>query len=140
MNWIFWLVLVLFLALIELSTVNLITSWFVASGLASLLLSFFTDNNLITFSVFVLLGVLLLLISKPLVKKLKTKAGFRTNLDRIIGMDALVTEDITKNVIGEVKVDGKRWSATSIDECHKGDIVKVKKIEGVKLIVKKESD
>ena len=136
MNWIFWLVLVLFLALIELSTVNLITIWFVASGLASLLLSFFTDNNLITFSVFVLLGVLLLLISKPLVKKLKTKAGFRTNL----GMDALVTEDITKNVIGEVKVDGKRWSATSIDECHKGDIVKVKKIEGVKLIVKKESD
>lgn len=48
------------------------------------------------------------------------------------------TEDITKNN-GE-GVDGKRWSAISKNKCLKGDTVKVLRIDGVKLIVKKEED
>ena len=63
-----------------------------------------------------------------------------TNLDRVIGMDAVVTEDILKHEVGEVKVDGKKWSAISKEEFKKGDIVSVKKIEGVKLIVTKKED
>ena len=61
-------------------------------------------------------------------------------MDRIIGEEAIVTEDITKNNAGEVKVDGKRWSAISKNKCLKGDTVKVLRIDGVKLIVKKEED
>ena len=88
----------------------------------------------------ILLGIFLLVISRPIVNKLRSKDNEKTNLDRIIGETAIVTEDIKKNVVGEVKVDGKRWSAVSKENCLKGDTVKVLKIDGVKLIVEKESE
>ena len=59
----------------------------------------------------------------------------KTNFDRIIGMEAIVTEEISKNKIGEVKVDGKRWSAYSDKKIKVGSTVRVLSIEGVKLKV-----
>lgn len=140
MNWIFWLVLVIVLSFVEIATVSLVSIWFVASGIVAMILSFFIEDTAIITTIFILLGIFLLVISRPIVNKLRSKDNEKTNLDRIIGETAIVTEDIKKNVIGEVKVDGKRWSAVSKEKCLKGDTVKVLKIDGVKLIVEKESE
>ena len=140
MNWIFWLILVIVLSFVEIATVNLVSIWFVASGIVAMILSFFIEDTAIITTIFILLGILLLVISRPIVNKLRSKDNEKTNLDRIIGETAIVTEDIKKNVVGEVKVDGKRWSAVSKEKCLKGDTVKVLKIDGVKLIVEKESE
>ncbi|MBS5862419.1 MAG: NfeD family protein [Firmicutes bacterium] len=140
MNWIFWLVLVIVLSFVEIATVSLVSIWFVASGIVAMILSFFIEDTAIITTIFILLGIFLLVISRPIVNKLRSKDNEKTNLDRIIGETAIVTEDIKKNVVGEVKVDGKRWSAVSKEKCLKGDTVKVLKIDGVKLIVEKESE
>ena len=140
MNWIFWLILVIVLSFIEIVTVNLVSIWFVASGIVAMILSFFIEDMAIVSTIFAILGIILLIITRPIVNKLRSKDNVKTNLDRIIGEDAVVTEDILKNEIGEVKVDGKRWSAISKNKCLKGDIVKILKIDGVKLIVEKESE
>lgn len=140
MNWIFWLVLVIVLSFVEIATVSLVSIWFVASGIVAIILSFFIEDTAIITTIFILLGIFLLVISRPIVNKLRSKDNEKTNLDRIIGETAIVTEDIKKNVVGEVKVDGKRWSAVSKEKCLKGDTVKVLKIDGVKLIVEKESE
>ena len=140
MNWIFWLVLVIVLSFVEIATVSLVSIWFVASGIVAMILSFFIEDTAIITTIFILLGIFLLVISRPIVNKLRSKDNEKTNLDRIIGESAIVTEDIKKNVVGEVKVDGKRWSAVSKENCLKGDTVKVLKIDGVKLIVEKESE
>lgn len=140
MNWIFWLVLVIVLSFVEIATVSLVSIWFVASGIVAMILSFFIEDTAIITTIFILLGIFLLVISRPIVNKLRSKDNEKTNLDRIIGETAIVTEDIKKNVVGEVKVDGKRWSAVSKKKCLKGDTVKVLKIDGVKLIVEKESE
>lgn len=140
MNWIFWLVLVIVLSFVEIATVSLVSIWFVASGIIAMILSFFIEDTAIITTIFILLGIFLLVISRPIVNKLRSKDNEKTNLDRIIGETAIVTEDIKKNVVGEVKVDGKRWSAVSKEKCLKGDTVKVLKIDGVKLIVEKESE
>ena len=47
-------------------------------------------------------------------------------------------EDIDDLVIGEVLVDGKKWSAISNEPIKKGEKVKILKIEGVKLQVKRQ--
>ena len=134
MVWI-WLGIVIFLIFIEVITVGLTTVWFVISGFVSLILSLFIDSVEIQFSVFVLLGVLLLITTRPyLVKKLHVKES-KTNLDRVIGMTGVVTEEIKKNNPGEVKVDGKKWMAISHKDIAKGKNVKINKIDGVKLIV-----
>ncbi len=140
MNWIFWLVLVIVLSFIEIATVSLVSIWFVASGIVAMILSFFIEDTAIITTVFILLGIFLLVLSRPIVNKLRSKDNEKTNLDRIIGDSAIVTEDIKKNEVGEVKVDGKRWSAISKEKCLKGDRVKILKIDGVKLIVEKESE
>ena len=140
MNWIFWLVLVIVLSFVEIATVSLVSIWFVASGIVAMILSFFIEDTAIITTIFILLGIFLLVISRPIVNKLRSKDNEKTNLDLIIGETAIVTEDIKKNVVGEVKVDGKRWSAVSKEKCLKGDTVKVLKIDGVKLIVEKESE
>lgn len=139
MAWI-WLGVVIALALIECMTVDLVTIWFVASGLVTLGLSFFIDNYFIQFLVFVVLGIILLVTTrKYLVKLIDTKKE-KTNLDRVVGMTAIVTEEIKKNNPGEVKVDGKKWTAIANKKIKVDSTVKVLEIDGVKLKVEEVND
>lgn len=138
--WIFWLILIFVLIVAEVSTVNLVTIWFIASGIVSLILSFFVDNFLVQFAVFVILGIILLITTRPILVKMTKVKNESTNLDRVIGMTAIVTETINKNEIGEVKVDGKRWSAISKKKIEVGEEVVVDDIDGVKLIVRKKEE
>ena len=130
----FWLAIVIILGIIEVATVGLVSIWFVISGIVSLILSFFVDSFAIQFGVFVLLGLILMLTTRKTLSKYFSKTE-KTNLDRVIGMQGIVTEDIEKNGIGEVKVDGKKWSAVADEEIKVDSIVKILKIDGVKLKV-----
>ncbi len=134
MVWI-WLGIVIALALIEIMTTNLVTVWYIASGIVSLILSLFIDQFFIQFLIFVVLGTILLLTTREYLVKLLGSKSQKTNLDRIIGMNAIVTEEIKKNKPGEVKVDGKRWTAISDKKIEIDRVVKVLEIDGVKLKV-----
>ncbi len=138
----FWLVLFVILALFELATVNLVSIWFAIGAIIATFVSLVTDNIMIHLAVFTITSILLLLLTKPFVKKIKRKDVVPTNLDRVIGKVGVVTEKIEKDGIGEVKVLGKRWSAYSDKEIKENCKVKVLSINGVKLKVEefKESD
>jgi membrane protein implicated in regulation of membrane protease activity len=132
----FWLMIIVLLTVIEATTANLVVIWFLVSALFSLILSIFIDNFYLEFTVFVLLGTFLLITTKTLLeKRLKIKSA-RTNLDRVVGMRGLVTEEITPTT-GEVKVDGKRWTAFAKNKIKKDEFVTIIKIDGVKLEVER---
>ena len=133
----FWVIMILLLAVIEVITINLVTIWFVASALIALIVSFFVDNFTVQFSIFVILGIIFLITTKKTLDRLVKVKQSKTNLDRIVGMDGVVVEDISKNKIGAVKVDGKVWSATSNKKISAGSIVKVLEINSTKLKVEK---
>lgn len=133
-----WLGVVILLTLVECMTIGLTTIWFVVSALVALIVSLTNDNFVLQFGIFVILGIFLLITTRPiLLKFLKPKKEEKTNFDRIIGMEGIVTEEISRNVIGEVKVDGKKWSASSNKKIPKDSIVKILGIDGVKLKVEK---
>ena len=138
----FWLVLFVVLALFELVTVNLVSIWFSLGALITTFVSLVTDNLMIHLAVFTISSILLLLLTKPFVKKVKKRESIPTNLDRVIGKVGVVTETIEKDGIGEVKVLGKKWSAYSDKGVKENSKVKVLSINGVKLKVEeiKESD
>lgn len=136
-QWVVWLIIVILLALIEITTINLTTIWFVASGILALIISLFVDNYLLQFGTFVVAGVILLITTKPFLTKFIKQHKIHTNIDRIIGMTGVVTEKISKNENGEVKVDGKRWTAFADKTIQQGDLVKVLEIKGVKIKVEK---
>lgn len=135
--WILWLVVIVLLVMLEAATINLVCVWFIASGLVSLLLSFFIDSFYIEFAVFVLLGLVLMVLTRPILVKKFARKNVKTNSDRVLGMEGVVTEEITKLKIGEVKVDGKRWSAISDSKIEVGTTIIVESIDGVKLVVRK---
>ena len=137
--WVFWLIVIFILTFIEVSTVNLVSIWFIASALISLIVSLFVDNLYLGIAIFTIVGVLLLLTTKKMLEKmLKGKKGTKTNLDRIIGEIGIVTENIAKDSVGEVKVDGKRWSAIADEDISVNTKVIIEDIKGVKLKVRKE--
>ena len=133
----FWLAVVILLSIIEAATVDIVTIWFIISGVATIVLSLFVDNFIIQMALFTLLGIILLITTRPLLKKTLKSKDVKTNFDRIIGMEGIVTEKITKNSIGEVKVDGKKWSAISDETLNEDTGVTILEIDGVKLKVKK---
>lgn len=140
MDWIFWLVLSLILAIIEIATVNLLTIWFVISGIVAMFLSFFIDDVAVVSTIFAVLGIILLFTTRPVLKRILPTQRARTNIDRVIGMHGMVTEEIKKNNVGEVKVDGKTWSAISNKKIAVGEDVIIDAIDGVKLVVRKEDE
>lgn len=136
--WIGWLIIMLVLSFVEVITINLVTIWFVASAGIALLVSLFTESIYIQFIVFGVTGLAIMVLTRPILKKLLVKDKEKTNLDRVVGMTGVCTEEISsKNDVGEVKVDGKRWSAISSSKILKGEVITVIEINGVKLKVKK---
>ena len=131
-----WLAIAVVLAIIEMSTVNLVSIWFIISSILAMIISLFTDNIVIQVAIFVLGGTLLLILTKDAIKKIlpvKTK----TNIDRIIGMKGIVTEKITKKTLGEVKVDGKRWTAIADETINTDETVEILEINSTKLKAKR---
>lgn len=131
-----WLIIAIFLAILEMITVNLVSIWFVISSLAAMIASLFTDNIYIEFAVFVLLGVILMILTRKFMKRIVPNKE-KTNIDRIIGMTGIVTEKITKKTPGEVKVDGKYWTATSNESIPVDSEVQILEINSTKLTVKR---
>lgn len=131
-----WLSIVVALAILEIATVNLVSIWFVVSGVLAMITSLFTDNIIIQASIFIIFGIIFMLLTKKIVKKIIPNKE-KTNLDRIIGMTGIVISKITKNKPGEVKVDGKVWAATSNMTINENEPVKILEINSTKLKVEK---
>lgn len=135
-----WFITFLILLFIEIITVNLVSIWFAIGALAAFASTFFTDVIPMQLLIFIVISVISLIITKPVVKKLRVRKVQATNFDRVLEMDGIVTDLIVPNEIGEVKVDGKRWSAISSEKIEVGSLVEIMKIDGVKLIVKKKEN
>lgn len=131
----FWFVFFLGLLLIEISTINLVSIWFAIGSLVSFIVALFVDSLYIQVFVFILTSIVMLLITKPFIKKVRKRKVQPTNLDRIVGNIGIVTLDIAPHEKGEIKVDGKRWTAVSDKKLLVGTKVKVLKIDSVKAIV-----
>lgn len=137
-----WLGLAVFLAVLEVATAQLVSVWFVAGALVSLVCAatFFSDNILLQVIVFIVVSAIALIITRPLMKKLKKFDKTHTNSDRYLGKVGVVTQDIDNvRATGMVEIDGSKWTArSSSDEViASGEKVIVDEIKGVKLMVSK---
>ncbi len=133
-----WIAAIVLLAILEGATAQLVCIWFVIGGIAALITSIFTDVIWIQLTVFVLVSILSLLLTRPLVRKAMTFKKVDTNAGRVVGQKAIVIETIENDEgKGQVNVSGSVWTARSMDQTviPKGASVLVDAIEGVKLIV-----
>ena len=135
-----WLVAIVVFAVVEAVTAGLVSIWFVAGSLAALIAAIAGASELVQVILFVAVAAIALAATRPLVKKYARGKAVPTNLDRVIGETGKVTEDINnENATGAVYVDGKTWTARSVDGIviPVGEQVEVSSMEGVKLLVQK---
>ena len=82
---------------------------------------------------------LLLFFTRPVAVKYFNKDRVRTNVESLIGQQAIVISEINNlQGIGQVTVNGQEWSARSTDEeaaIPVGCVVIIERVSGVKLIV-----
>ena len=137
----FWVVLFVVLLVAELiSAAALISIWFCVGALAAFATAAAKASVTVQVVVFLVISIALLVLTKPFVKKVLKQKNEPTNLDRVVGTEAIVTEDIDNlQQIGAVKMDGKVWTARSAEETPipSGTVVRVVRIEGVKVFVRK---
>lgn len=139
MTWI-WLGGIVLFGVVEAISAGLVSIWFVAGAVAALIATLLHASTGVQFAVFLVVSGVALAATRPLVKKLNAKKTIPTNLDRVIGTEGKVTETIdNSNSSGAVYVDGKTWTARSIDDSviPVGSLVTISKMEGVKLFVEK---
>lgn len=134
-----WLIVIVATLVIEAMTAGLTTIWFSAGALAALTASYLGISFPLQIIIFIVISITALIFTRPLVKNKIHKNKVKTNADMVIGKQAIVVETICPiEGKGQVKVDGKIWSAKSenSENIPKDELVTIEKIEGVHLIVK----
>lgn len=136
---VFWLIAAVIFAVIEGLTLGLTTIWFTGGALVALVVSFLGADLGVQIVVFLIVSAVLLVFTRKLfVKKLRTGTE-KTNVEALIGKEAMVISAIKPFVPGVIKLAGQDWSAVCTDEeetVTEGCLVKVVRIEGVKAVVR----
>ena len=135
----FWTVLTVLLATVEALTVQLVCIWLACGSLIAMICAALNLNITVQIVAFIIASTLLLICTRPLVKRLMKNSTEKTNVDAIIGKTAVVTDDIDNlKENGTVKLGGVIWTARSADNTviNKDSVVTIEKVEGVKVYVR----
>ena len=134
-----WLAVFVLLIVIELATMGLTTIWFAGGAVAGFIASMLGANVVIQAVVFLVVSIVLLIFTRPFAVRYINSNKTKTNIDGLIGQEALVLEEINNiRETGCARLEGKEWTARSVDDTviPADTVVIVERIEGVKLIVK----
>ena len=138
MDTIIWLALVVVFLIAEAATVVMVSLWFAAGALAALAASLLGASVPIQIALFLVVSAALLFCLRGAVRKHFTPRLVRTNIDAVVDSRGYVTADIDNvSATGSIKLGAMEWTArsTSGAALPKGTLVKVDKIEGVKVFV-----
>lgn len=134
-----WFGVFILAATIEAMTMDLSSIWFSAGAFISMLISIFLPDLIwLQVIVFIVGSIVLLLSLRPIFKKYMTRNEIRTNASSLIGKEAICIKSILDNQWGEVKIEGKIWTAISNENIYENERVIVLAITGVKLQVRKK--
>ena len=139
---VFWLLLTVVLAVIELSTMGLITIWFAIGAAVTIIVSLLGGNIWVQLFTFVIVSTVILLTVRPIAVAHFNNHIKKTNIDALVGRKLIVKVEIDNiKGTGKVDMDGSTWlAASSIDEVviEAGAEVRVVRVQGAKLIVERE--
>ncbi|ABQ46091.1 protein of unknown function DUF107 [Thermotoga petrophila RKU-1] len=136
--WVFWLVLGVILMVAEILTPTFFIFWFGVGALAASLVSLYLGVY-VQIIVFAAVSIVLVFFTRRLVQNWESPR--KIHVEEIAGKVALVIETIdNRKGTGLVKIDGDVWRAYAEDDdevIEKGEHVKIMKVEGAHVVVKR---
>lgn len=133
-----WLAIIVLAAIVEAVGTQLVSIWFVAGGIVAVIAAALGADVWLQVLLFAAVSIVLLVFTRPLLKRFIEPQKAQTNADRYVGMQGVVIQAIDNTAgRGQVKVRGSVWSARAKDGAPipAGANVRVLAIEGVKLLV-----
>ena len=143
MDFIMWMWLGIFIVLLifELATTGLTTIWFAAGALVSFIVAVCNGPLWLEIVLFFVISIAMLLLTRPIIKKLLKTGETRTNVESIVGEQVRIIEEVNNfNSTGVALVGAQEWTARAeadTDIIPIDSMAEVVGIKGVKLIVKK---
>ncbi len=132
-----WLVALIIFAAAEACTAGLVSIWFAGGSLVALIASGVGAPVALQVALFLIVSIVMLALLRPFAKRYSAPRA-KTNADRHIGRQALVTEEIDNlRETGAVRLDGVVWTARSESGqvIPEGDTITVLRITGAKVWV-----
>lgn len=137
-----WLAVLVVCVGIEIATMGLTTIWFAGGALVSAILAALNAPLWLQIVAFFAVSLILLYLTRPVAVKYFNKDRVKTNVESLIGRQAIVISEIDNlQGIGQVTVGGQEWSARSMKDDVQlpvGSVVVVRSVSGVKLIVEEK--
>lgn len=134
-----WLGILAVLIIIEIITLGLSTIWFAGGALVAFFAALLGADVVIQVILFLVVSIILLLFTRPVAIKYLNHNRTKTNVDSLIGKQAVVIEGIENlKGFGKVQVNGLEWTARTLEDyqsIEKDSIVNIVRVDGVKLIV-----
>ena len=135
-----WLVVLIVSIGVEVATLGLTSIWFAGGAAVAVIVATFHGPVWLQILLFFAVSLLLLFFTRPIAVRYFNRDRVRTNVESMIGSQAIVTSEIDNlQGIGQVTVGGQEWSArTEADgmNLQPGTVVDIVAVSGVKLIVK----
>lgn len=132
----FWAIVTVTMAILEIIIPGLVTIWFACAGLVLVLISEMVKNSTVEFFIFAVTALLLVIFTRPALKRwieVRKKAYEGEGSETVI-------ENITGDGKYEVRFKGVLWTAISPYIFVKGEKVIIDGFEGNKIILKKKED
>ncbi|MBM7557880.1 NfeD family protein [Halanaerobacter jeridensis] len=140
-----WLAVGMAFLVFEILSPTFFMVFFGVSAFITSIVSLFNVELIPQLFTFIILSIISLFVFRPFAKKhlMNDSKETRTNVDALVGQEALVTERIIpdKNE-GRVKITGDSWMAISSTgvEIPEGEKVIITKVDGAKLYVKRKGN
>ena len=135
----FWGALFVIAVAAEIASLQLISIWFAVGAAGAFTAALFDMGFTGQLAIFVLVSLFLLIITRPILAKLRVKHAPAMNADKDIGESAVIIEEVNAaRGTGRARINGVDWMAVSeTGEVLPPDtIVTVTDVQGAKLIVR----
>ena len=140
MFWV-WLGVIVATIILEACTMELVSIWLTAGAIIPFILAATNGVNWeVQLIIFISLSIIFIIALRKITKKalLKNSNG-KTNLDALIGQKYRMLTETDFDSVGTVKINDVVWNAIGKNrqEIKAGEIVRIVKVRGNKLIVEK---
>lgn len=135
-----WLAVIIVTLVVEVITQGLTTIWFSIGAAVAAVTTVWNLNVWLQIVIFAAVSLIVMLLVRPMAKKMLMDRITPTNMDMLLKEQALVIESIDNDAgTGKVKVRDIEWTARteSGERIEAGEMVEIQRIDGVKLIVKR---
>ena len=138
-----WTIVLIAALIVEGASFALVAIWFAAGALGALIAAGLGAPFFVQLIVFIAMAVIMLIFTRPLLKKLFPNKFIPTNSELEIGKTAVVIEAIDNATgKGRVRLSGVNWAAVSENgqDISVDEIVVVKEIRSAKVVVARSSE